>query len=308
MKQASTLSALLLCAGLACIATGAHASTTGMTGVTGTVFVIVMENQNWSNIKGSSNAPYINSLLTNSQASYAKAYFNPPGNHPSEPNYLWIEAGANFGIRNDNDPTNTANQVWGQDHLVKQLGVKGVTWKTYQENITGTTCPLSSSGLYAAKHNPFVFFDDVTNGFQSNSPVCLAHVRPFGELTSDLAAGTTPRYAFITPNLCDDMHNSCSPTRNQIKQGDNWLKTVVPMITGSSAYKNNGALIITWDEASSGDGPIGFILLSPKAKGNGYSNSIHYTHGSLLASLEEIYGVPLLNDAGAETDLSDLFQ
>lgn len=308
MKQSSTLSALLLCTGLACIATGAHASETGMTGVTGTVFVIVMENQNWSNIKGSSNAPYINSLLTDSQASYAKAYFNPTGNHPSEPNYLWIEAGTNFGIRNDNDPTNTANQVWGQDHLVRQLGAKGVTWKSYQENITGTTCPLSSSGLYAAKHNPFVFFDDVTNGFQSNSAVCLAHVRPFGELTSDLANGTTPRYAFITPNLCDDMHNSCSPTRNQIKQGDSWLKTVVPTITGSNAYKNNGALIITWDEAGSGDGPIGFILLSPKAKGNGYSNSIRYTHGSLLASLEEIYGVPLLNDAGSETDLSDLFQ
>jgi hypothetical protein len=66
--------------------------------------------------------------------------------------------------------------------------------------------------------------------------------------------------------------------------------------------------IITWDEASSGDGPIGFILLSPKAKGNGYSNSIRYTHGSLLASLEEIYAVPLPNDAGSETDLSDLFQ
>jgi hypothetical protein len=308
MKLSSTLSKLLMCAGLACFAGEAQASESGMTSVTGTVFVIVMENQNWSSINGSSNAPFINSLLTNSQASFAKAYFNPPGNHPSEPNYLWIEAGTNFGIKNDNDPTNTANQIFGQDHLVKQLGVKGISWKTYQENITGTTCPLSSSGLYAAKHNPFVFFDDVTNGFQSNSAVCLAHVRPFGELTSDLANGTTPRYAFITPNLCDDMHNSCSPTRNQIKQGDNWLKTVVPMVTGSNAYKNNGALIITWDEAGSGDGPIGFILLSPKAKGNGYSNSIHYTHGSLLASLEEIYGVPLLNDAGSETDLSDLFQ
>jgi phosphatidylinositol-3-phosphatase len=113
---------------------------------------------------------------------------------------------------------------------------------------------------------------------------------------------------FITPNLCDDMHDSCSPIRNRIKQGDNWLKTVVPMITSSAAYNNNGALFITWDEAASGDGPIGFIALSPKARSNGYSNNIFYTHGSLLRSLEEIFGLPLLNDAAAETDLEDLFE
>ena len=308
MRKSSTLARLALLVGVVGAATAAHASVDGMKGVTGTVVVIVMENTNWSQIKGSSSAPYINSLLTHAQASYAKAYYNPPGNHPSEPNYIWIEGGSNFGIRTDNDPTNTANQIWGQDHLVKQLGTKGVSWKTYQENITGTTCPLSSSGKYAAKHNPFIFFDDVSNGFQTTSAFCIAHVRPFGELTSDLANGTAPRYAFITPNLCNDMHDSCAPTNNKIKQGDNWLKTLVPMLLGSSAYQNNGAVIITWDEGSGSDGPIGFIVLSPKAKGNGYSNSIRYTHGSLLGSLEEIHGVPLLNDAASQTDLSDLFQ
>jgi len=302
------LKRLAVAAALASAATAAQASLAGMQGVTGSIFVIVMENTNWSSIKGSASAPYINSLLTNAQASYATQYYNPPGNHPSEPNYLWMEGGSNFGITNDNDPTVTANQIWGQDHLVKQLGVKGVSWKTYQENIAGTTCPLLSSGNYAAKHNPFIFFDDVTNGFQTSSAFCIAHVRPFGELTSDLSNDTVARYVFITPNLCDDMHNSCSPTKNKIKQGDNWLKTVVPTILASSAYRNSGALIITWDEAGSGDGPIGFIVLSPQAKGNGYSNSIHYTHGSFLRSMEEIFGVPLLNDANAQTDLSDLFK
>jgi hypothetical protein len=55
-----------------------------------------MENHNWSDIKGKPAAPYINhSLLP--LASYAEHYFNPPGVHPSEPNYLWLEAGTNFG-------------------------------------------------------------------------------------------------------------------------------------------------------------------------------------------------------------------
>src|SRR3954467_6888548 len=67
------------------------------------VFIILMENHNWSDIKGSSSAPYINNTLL-PEASHAEQYYNPPGIHPSEPNYLWLEAGTNFGIANDADP------------------------------------------------------------------------------------------------------------------------------------------------------------------------------------------------------------
>ena len=285
-----------------------HASLSGLKNVTGSVFVIVMENKSWSLVKGSNDAPYVNSLLTNPQASYARNYNNPPGIHPSELNYIWMEAGSNYGITDDNDPTHPANRIWGQNHFVKQLEAAGISWKTYQENISGTRCPLSSSFPYAAKHNPFVFFDDVTEGFNPASKRCMSHVRPFGELISDLANNTVARYVFISPNLCNDMHNTCAPTNNRIKQGDNWLKIVVPAIMVSSAYKKNGALIITWDEASSGDGPIGFILLSPQAKGKGHSNSIYYTHSSLLRSLEYTTGVHFLNDAKIQSDLSDLFK
>ncbi len=68
------------------------------------VFVILMENHNWSNIKGSASAPYINNSLL-PLASYCEQFFNPTGIHPSEPNYLWLEAGTNFGILNDNPPS-----------------------------------------------------------------------------------------------------------------------------------------------------------------------------------------------------------
>jgi hypothetical protein len=132
-------------------------------------------------------------------------------------------------------------------------------------------------------------------------------VRPFTELATDLTNGTVASYNFIPPDLCDDMHDSCSPTNNAIKQGDTWLSKNVPAILASSAYKNGGALFITWDEAETGDGPIGMIVLSPLAKGKGYNNKIHYTHGSTLRSFEEIFKVPLLRNANKETDLSDLF-
>ncbi len=270
-----------------------------------TVFLILMENHNWSDIKGSASAPYINSTLL-VQGAHAEQYFNPPGNHPSEPNYLWLEAGQNFGVADDNPPS--ANHQSTTAHLVTQLAAANVSWKAYEEDITGTVCPLTAVKSYAPKHDAFVFFDDVTNNNDPQAPNCIQHVVPYTNLASDLAAGTTAQYNFITPNLCDDMHDSCAPTNDGIKQGDTWLSTEVPKIQASSAYTNNGVIVITWDESELGDFPIGLIVLSPLAKPNKYSNTIPYTHSSTLRSLQEIFGVtPLLGDAANATDLSDLF-
>ena len=265
-----------------------------------------MENHNWSDILGSPSAPYINQTLI-PQASYAQQYFNPPGNHPSEPNYLWLEAGTSLGVTNDDSPQ--SNHQSTTDHLVTYLDKAGVTWKAYMEGITGKVCPLDSNGLYAPKHNPMVYFDNVTGSNDPNSTYCIAHERPFTELQSDIQSNTVPQYNFIAPNLCNDMHNSdgCQ-TSNAIKNGDTWLSTQIPMIMDSKAYKQGGVIFITWDEAENGDHPIGMIVLSPYAKGGGYSNSLHYTHSSTLRTIQEIFNItPLLGDASKATDLSDLF-
>src|SRR5437588_4492512 len=124
------------------------------------IFLILMENHNWSDIKNSPSAPYINNTLL-PMASYAEQYYNPPGIHPSEPNYLWLEAGTNFGVFNDALPS--ANQQNTTLHLVTLLNQAGISWKSYQESISGTVCPLTYNALYAPKHNPMAFFDDVTN-------------------------------------------------------------------------------------------------------------------------------------------------
>ena len=273
----------------------------------GTVFVIVMENTNWSELKGSESAPYLNNVLL-PQASYAEEYYNPPGLHPSEPNYLWLEAGTGFGITDDNDPN--ANHQSTSLHLVTLLDQMGVSWKSYQEDISGTDCPLTSNGLYAPKHNPMVYFDDVTDTNNPNFPYCIAHVRPVSELAPDLQNNTVAQYNFIVPNLCNDMHGDgrCLLS-NRIQNGDEWLANNVPNILNSPAYANGGVLFITWDEGSGkSDGPIGLLALSPKAKGGGYSNTVHYTHSSLLRTIQEIFGVtPLLGDAAQATNLSDLF-
>ena len=270
-----------------------------------TVFLILMENYAWSSIHNSPSAPYINRTLL-PLASHAEQYYTPPNLHPSLPNYLWLEAGTNFGILDDNYPS--SNHQSTTSHLVDLLEAAGVSWRAYQEGISGTDCPLTNFGLYDVNHDPFVYFDDVTQNNNARAPRCIQHVRPYAELQTDLINDRVARYNFISPNRCDDMHNSCAPLNDPILQGDVWLSTEVPKILASRAYTNNGVLFILWDEGDSGNRPIGMIVLSPKAKGGGYQNTIHYTHSSTLRTVEEIFGVTrMLGDAANATDLRDLF-
>src|SRR6266566_6073731 len=244
-----------------------------------TVFLILMENTDWSSISGSSSAPYINGTLL-PVASHAEQYYNPPNMHPSLPNYLWLEAGTNFGILSDNDPS--SNHQSTTSHLVTMLENAGISWRTYQEGTSDVVCPLTDLGDYVVRHDPFVFFDDVTGSNNPADAYCIAHVRPYSELATDLSNSTVARYNVITPNVCNDMHSACAPLNDKVKQGDTWLSTELPKLLASRVYANNGTLFILWDEAETGDGPIGMIVLSPKAKGGGYQNSIHYTHSSTL--------------------------
>ena len=272
-----------------------------------TVFVILLENHDWSDFKGSADAPFLNGTLL-PQASHCEQYHNPPGLHPSEPNYLWLEAGTNFGIFDDNGPA--INHQNTTNHLAAQLRRAGIAWKTYQEDIAGDVVPLTAINGYAPKHNPFIYFDDVTGTNNPNDTYGLAHIRPYTELAGDLTNNFVARYNFITPNLCDDGHNSCPPQNNSVRQTDDWLASEVPKILNSAAYSNNGALFIIWDESEGGsDQPIGMILLSPLARGVGYGNNIYYTHSSWLRTMQEMFGVsPWLGDAANAADLSDLFQ
>src|SRR3974390_1575178 len=95
------------------------------------VFVIVLESYPWSNIVGSADSPFVNSSLL-PMASYCRQYYYPQGLHPSLPNYLWLEAGTNFGITDDNDPS--VNHQKTSQHLVTLLQAAGVSWKAYQED------------------------------------------------------------------------------------------------------------------------------------------------------------------------------
>jgi len=270
------------------------------------VFVVVMENHDWVDIHHSKSAPYINGTLL-TQGAHAEHYTSPEAIHPSEPNYIWLEAGDNLGIRDNDDPAE--NYRTTRVHLTKQLEDAGISWRSYQEGISGTECPLRWRGKYAPKHNPMVFFDDVTDGRNPQSKKCIEHVRPYEELARDLAEDKVPQYVFVTPDLCHDMHDeSGCESKDSVANGDRWLSRELPKIFASRVYKESGAVFVTWDESESdGAPPIGMIVMSPFAK-PGYANAIPYTHSSLVRTVQEIFGVrPYMRNAAHAAPLTDLF-
>jgi len=181
----------------------------------------------------------------------------------------------------------------------------GIAWRSYQESISGTTCPLTASGQYAPKHNPMVYFDDVTNTNNANSANCIAHVKPYTQLATDLNGNSVARYNFITPNLCDDMHGATGCPADLIAAGDTWLSQNVPTILNSSAYKNGGVLFIVWDEGSTSagcctdaaGGHIPLLVISPLGK-PAFKSTTPETHYSLLRTIEDSWSLPRLNGAG----------
>src|ERR1051325_2150746 len=136
-----------------------QATTPAQTAFTGTVFTIVMENKNRTEIIGNREAPFINELAC--QGAVAAGYHDSFV-HPSEPNYLWMVAGENFGILDDGDPS--SHPLDATSHIADQLELAGLSWKTYQESM-GDPCGVTSHGRYAAKHNPLVYFTDI-NGWE----------------------------------------------------------------------------------------------------------------------------------------------
>ena len=272
-------------------------------GFTGTIFTIVMENKNRTDIIGNLAAPFINELAR--QGTLAAGYHDSYV-HPSEPNYLWMVAGENFGILDDGDPI--VHSVASTSHLADQLEAAGLTWKSYQEGM-GEPCGLVSHGRYAAKHDPFVYFNDV-NGWDGSkfqySQRCVDHVVDFSQLDADIANHAVPKYAFITPTLDHDMHDG------SIAEGDRWLANEVPNILASDAYQQGGVLFVLWDEGSGtfapGDEPP-FIAIGANVK-QGFVSHKRYDTSSFLKTVQKMTGVealPCAKDPSETSAMDDLF-
>jgi hypothetical protein len=277
------------------------------------VFVIAMENHDAGSIIGNSaNASYINGELLVKYASASSFIDRLQISIVSEPHYVWMEAGTNafsdHTFSSDDDPS-ASNSTASKEHLATQLTSKGLTFMAYQEGIDGTTgaCPIQASGYYQPKHDPFVFFRDVSGNPPSKSnAACVAHHKDLSKLAGDLQNNAVASYNFITPNQCNDMHGqSGCPNSNTVQAGDDWLrKNLPPLISFCDA--NDGVIFIVWDEGESTQ-KIPFLAVGARVKSH-YVGTVEYDHSSLVRSVERIFGLPVLSKVSAANDFGDLFQ
>jgi phosphatidylinositol-3-phosphatase len=236
------------------------------------VFVVVMENRSFDEAMAQ---PYTARLA----ARYAVATNYHAVAHPSLPNYLALTAGSTFGITDDDYHRLPPGGIGAE------LTAGGVPWRAYMEGMT-RGC-LDSPAPYAVKHNPFAYYGG-----------CPANVVPLTALDGDLG-GDTPRFVWITPDLCHDGHD-CGP-----RAADDFLAGLVPRILASAAWRDGGVLLLTWDEDDGGSGNrVPAIVAAP-----GMTRHVTprpHDHYSLLATVEDRLGVPRLGEARQADPFSEV--
>jgi hypothetical protein len=318
------------------------------------VFVIVLENESRATTFGvSSPAPYLAKTLT-AEGAYVPNYYGT--GHESNDNYISMISGQAPNALNQadcqtfQDLPSTGLGAYGQQPGIgcvypsdvktigDQLTAAGLTWRDYNQSMGNDpareagecghpaiggkdgTQSETATDAYATRHDPFVYFHSIID----DTTLCDTHVVNLNLLPGDLAsASQTPNYVFITPDLCSDGHDAtCSdPARKGGFAGiEQFLEQYVPMITSSPAFtRENGLLIVTFDEASmsdassccgeiagpgspspgitgSGGGAVGAVLLSPCIK-PGTQTIVPYNHYSMLRSVEDIFALPHLGYA-----------
>jgi hypothetical protein len=304
------------------------------------VFVINIENKGFTRTWGASSAaPYLAHTLRAKGVLLSNYYGTA---HYSEGNYVAQISGQGPDSQMQGDCLVFSNFVKtgtaapgqlrgngcvfpaGTPTVVAQLHADGKTWKGYMGDM-GSTCrhPVVGSrdqsvkakvgDQYATRHNPFVYFHSIID----HPAYCKAAVVQLWHLAPDLArVATTPNLSYITPDLCSDGHDApCVDGRpGGLASVNTWMKSYVPKILASPAFKKDGLLVITADESDGpasdssaccgegaspnaalpgingkGGGRIGALVISPFTTG-GTSSSTPYNHYSLLASMEDLFG------------------
>jgi len=262
------------------------------------IFVVVLENKEIGRVRQGQGAPYLNHLA----ATYGLATRYYGVAHPSLPNYLALLSGQTLGVTDDCERCYQSAPT-----LADQIEASGRTWRAYFESMPGP-CYVGSSpdGLYAQKHDPFIYFDGIRD-----DPARCGRIATLDRLDADLATGDVPSLVWIGPNMRSSTHDA------PIAEGDAWLAAQLPAVLDSSAFQENGLLVVTYDEGDSDDGCCGqrrgggnimTVVASPLGK-RGFVSDVPHSHYSLLRTIEDAWGLEHLAHAAddAVTSLTEFF-
>jgi len=266
------------------------------------VWIITEENHSYEKVIGNSQMPYYNSL--GSKYALATKYYS--NRHSSLPALMRLVAGQ------DVTTNNNTTSCFDVDNVIRELLLKGMTWKSYQEDLPYAGYTGLSWANYVRRHNPLIDFVDVCAPSQKLNSV------PYSQLATDMANNATPNYIYITPNLQHDGHDG---TR---AQADDWLSKQVPKILARPEFQSSGdgLLFIAWDEgdiAPTHDnrcsaktltgcgGRVATLVIGPKVKHN-FKSQILYHHQNLLRTVCDALGLSSCPGAGAHASpMADFF-
>jgi phosphatidylinositol-3-phosphatase len=242
--------------------------------------IVMFENRGYSQVIGSSQAPYFNelahqgALFTNSHAI----------THPSQPNYLALFSGSTHGVESDSCP-----YTFNAPNLASGLIAAGKTFIGYAEDLPAVGSPQCISGEYERKHVPWADF--------SNIPASVS--QPFTSFpVGDYSA--LPTVSWVTPNMCNDMHD-CS-----IKTGDTWLQANLSGYV-NWAMTHDSLLIVTFDEDEGTQvNQIPTIFVGQQVRPGKYAE--HINDYNVLATIEAAYGLPRDGSAAKVSPITDVWR
>jgi hypothetical protein len=257
------------------------------------VIVIVLENREATAVTPES-MPYLWRLGER----FAVADRSFAVTHPSLPNYLALLSGDTFNIR-----TTCHDCIQAGETLVDQIERSGRTWTAYMQGMPSRCFLEPEDGLYAMKHNPFLYFRSIRD-----DPARCQRVVPLDELRSDLARGALADFVWITPDLCDSGHDC------DLSKADRWLESVAEPLMRTPAFRDGGVLFVTWDEGISNDGCCGnaaggriFTVAASPHVAPGTRSPTPMTHYSLLRTIQDAWGLPPLRQSASAAAVANLF-
>lgn len=259
------------------------------------VVLIIFENKEFENVIGNPEAPTMNQLAT--ENTLLTQFYTIT--HPSLQNYIALVGGDTYGYTENckNCPVTATN-------LADLIELSGRDWKTYQEDMPDECTLYDSKNKYVVRHNPFLYFSSIVNDKER----CHDHVEEYYEFKDDIDTGDLPDFIFITPSLCNSGHDC------PLQTADTWLSNMLPpLIDAFQKESDNYLVVITWDEGESdksccglmepAGGRVATILISPQAKSN-FQDDTPYTTYSLLRTVSEAWGLPLLGHAADDSNLA----
>jgi hypothetical protein len=281
------------------------------------IMVAVEENHGFADVIGNPAAPNLNYLAK--KFGLATNYFGV--SHPSEPNYVAMLGGSTYGIQDDNPYyVNKINAL----SLISQMDTAGISWKAYLQSLPhpgyqGICYPAKCNGvpdidpLYVSKHV------GITNFTTSLNPADSSRQVPVDQLHDDLSANTVPRFSWIIPDECRDMHgdppycldsgNTFSGTafdpqdQHLVGIGDAYLGHLVSQVTNAAFWsKGNNAFVVVFDEgddsagccgANPGGGQVAAVVVTNHGP-RGVQDNNAYNHFSLLQTIQRSFGLACL--------------